>query len=441
MQEAYSFLQQHFSFTEGENIVVAVSGGPDSMALLHLLSLLQTEKKIQVVCAHVNHNVRKESEAEKEFVKDFCHKNNILFAYMKIENYGDDNFHNEARHIRYQFFQKILTKYHARYLFTAHHGDDLMETILMRMVRGSTLKGYGGFSKIVDRDSYQIVRPFINLTKQDILKYNEENQIPFVLDSSNDKDVYTRNRFRKYIVSNLKKEDKDVHQKFYKYSQTILEASAYIEKMIALKIPLICTQNQINIDKYLKEEAFVQKQILYHFLEKFYEDDILLVTDKHIHLLHQFICSDKASGTLYLPHGYLAIKSYQKLLFTKEQLQEEGYEIEIEDKVLLPNGHTLTKMETSNDTSNFTSRFASEQVTFPLYVRTRKDGDKMSIKGMQGTKKISDIFINEKIDLKERQMYPIVTDATGQIIWIPGLKKSQFDKSKEEKYDIILKYD
>ena len=90
---------------------------------------------------------------------------NIIFEYIKIENWGDDNFHNEARTVRYNFFDEIVELYSARYLMTAHHGDDLIETILMRIVRGSTLKGYSGFSRIVQKDNYTLVRPLITVTK------------------------------------------------------------------------------------------------------------------------------------------------------------------------------------------------------------------------------------------------------------------------------------
>ena len=216
MEQVYKFLKEEIQY--GDAVVVCVSGGPDSMALLHLVNSLKENLGIYLICAHVNHNVRKESAEEKIFVERFCHQNKICFESMMIEEYGDDNFHNEARTKRYHYFATIVRKYHAKYLLTAHHGDDLMETVLMRLVRGSTLRGYSGFSKIVDMQDYKIMRPFIEITKEEILKYNKKNAISFVQDASNQKDVYTRNRFRKYIVPEIRKEDAKVHQKFYKFS-------------------------------------------------------------------------------------------------------------------------------------------------------------------------------------------------------------------------------
>ena len=149
MDKATLFLKDKLKEYSNPSIVVACSGGPDSMALLNLCLELRKDMNLNIVCAHVNHNVREESASEKLFVESVCKKNNIIFEYMKIENYSDDNFENEARTKRYTYFEELLKKHNAPYLLTAHHGDDLVETILMRITRGSTLKGYSGFSNVV----------------------------------------------------------------------------------------------------------------------------------------------------------------------------------------------------------------------------------------------------------------------------------------------------
>ena len=191
MDKVYEFLLHDMGLQYGDTVVVGVSGGPDSMALLHMMSRIKKELEVDVICAHVNHNVRAESADEKVFVENFCKEYGLIFENMKIEDYGDDNFHNEARSKRYHYFGLIVKKYHARFLLTAHHGDDLIETILMRIVRGSTLRGYSGFSKVVDMKEYLLVRPFIDVTKEEIFAYNRFYQVDYVQDASNQKDVYT----------------------------------------------------------------------------------------------------------------------------------------------------------------------------------------------------------------------------------------------------------
>ncbi|MDD3340666.1 MAG: tRNA lysidine(34) synthetase TilS [Bacilli bacterium] len=440
MNEVQKFLQEKLPLQKGDSIVVAVSGGPDSMCLLYLTSLLQEKLGIHVICAHVNHSMRKESEEEKVFVESFCKKHNIIFEYMKIEEYGEENFHKQARQKRYVYFEKIIKKYKARYLFTAHHGDDLMETILMRIVRGSSLKGYSGFSKITNRDFYQIVRPFIEITKKDILKYNEENHIDYALDASNLKDVYTRNRFRKYVVTPLKTEKENVHEQFYRYSKTLLEYETYIEKEVEAKVEKICINSILDIKKYLQEEPLLQKRILAYLLEKFYGEDLYKITDVHIEELQKLLHSEKANGEIHLPDQKIGRKAYMHFTLEEASKEESTYKIELKDFLSLPNKHHIEMIKESEDTSNFVCRLQSSELKLPLYVRNRHDGDKMRVKGMTGTKKIADIFIDKKIEVKERKSYPIITDADDQIIWLPGLKKTQFDKPKEEKYDIILKY-
>ena len=131
----------NFHFKENDTIVLGCSSGPDSMALFHMLLKLREKYKLNLICAHVNHNMRKQSAEEYAFLEKYCDTHNVAFEGMIIKEYGDDNFHNEARNIRYHFFEDIVLKYDAKYLITAHHGDDLVETILMRISRGSNLQG------------------------------------------------------------------------------------------------------------------------------------------------------------------------------------------------------------------------------------------------------------------------------------------------------------
>ena len=123
MDLAYNFLVDEVKFKYSDVVVIGVSGGPDSMALLHMVARVKKVVDISIVCAHVNHNVRKESAEEKVFVEKFCRNNDIIFDSMVIEDYGDDNFHNEARSKRYNYFAQVVKEYGAKYLLTAHHAD------------------------------------------------------------------------------------------------------------------------------------------------------------------------------------------------------------------------------------------------------------------------------------------------------------------------------
>lgn len=434
-------IDEEFKFNNNDRIVVGCSTGPDSMALVDMLLKVRDKYNLSIIIAHVNHNVRKESIEEAEFIKKYSEDNNLVFESMVIENYGDDNFHNEARTIRYNFFESIIHKYDANYLMTAHHGDDLIETVLMRIVRGSNLSGYSGFKKIVDMDDYKIVRPLINYTKDELLEYDKKNNVKYYIDQSNNKDTYTRNRYRKYILPFLKEEDANVHLKFLKFSNLLDEANKFIEKTRNKALKRVMEDEKILIDKFLEEDQYIQREILYYLLSEFYQDDLILVGDKHIDLILSIINGNRVNSFVNLPNEVIAKRNYNYFELLKETDEITGYEIEFDDYVTLPNNHSITKIDDTDDNSNNICRLNSSEITLPLIIRSRKIGDKIKVKGLDGTKKVKDIFIDKKISLTSRDLWPIVIDSSGKIVWIPGVKKSIFDKKKSDSYDIILKYD
>ena len=433
-------IDNYFKFNHNDKIVVGCSTGPDSMALVDMLLKVKDKYNLCLVIAHVNHNVRKESFEEAKFIENYCSLNNLIFESMIIEQYGDDNFHNEARNIRYKFFDNLVHKYNANYLMTAHHGDDLVETILMRIVRGSSLCGYGGFKSIVDAGDYKIVRPLIQFTKDELKQYNIENNVPYYVDSSNDKDKYTRNRYRKYILPFLRDEEKNVHLKFLKYSESLIDACRFIDTITKKEKNKVMVDGKIDINLFLELDEFIQKEILYLLLNEFYQDDLILVCEKHINLILNLIRSRKSNATLNLPNNVLAKKVYNHFELIRDTDIISGYEMEFENYVELPNNHIIEKIDDTLDNSNFVCRLNSDEITLPLIVRTRKIGDKMYVKGLNGSKKIKDIFIDKKLSLHNRDSWPIVIDSKGNVVWIPAIKKSKFDKKKSEDYDIILKY-
>ena len=433
-------IEEEFTFNDKDRIVVGCSTGPDSMALVDMLLKIREKYSLDIIIAHVNHNVRKESLEELEFIKKYSEENNLVFETMTIENYGDDNFHNEARTIRYNFFESLINKYDANYLMTAHHGDDLIETVLMRIVRGSNLSGYSGFKKVVDMDDYKIVRPLIDFTKDELLEYDKENNVTYYIDESNSKDTYTRNRYRKYILPFLKEEDPNVHLKFLKFSNSLEEANKFINKSRDRALKRVMEEEKILIDKFLEEDLYIQKEILYYLLSEFYQDDLILLGDKHIDLIMKIINGNKVNSFVNLPNEVIAKREYNYFELVRETEEITGYEIEFENYVTLPNNHTIELVEDISDNSNNICRLNSSEVTLPLIIRSRKIGDKIKVKGLEGSKKVKDIFIDKKISLASRDIWPIVTDSKGEIVWIPGVKKSIFDKKNKENCDIILKY-
>ena len=404
-------------------IVVGVSGGPDSMCLLHLLCDLKEQLNLSIVVAHMNHKVRKESDEEAEYVKKFSEENQLIYEYFELQDIPTSNFHSEARIIRYKFFNEWIDKYKASYLMTAHHGDDLIETVLMRIQRGSNLKGYSGFDILVNKGTYKQVKPLIFYTKKDIIDYMDSNNYKYFIDCTNNEDDYLRNRYRHIILPNLHEEYDLIHKKYLKYSNIISEADDFINKYTKEVLSEIYVDNTLYINKFLKQEKIIQRRIIEYILSTLYIDDLYKVNDNNVDEILKAINSKKTYVIIKLPNNHVIFKEYDELYV---------------DKDIVINNTKIMEVKESEDTSNYTIRLNSKEIKMPLIYRTRKNGDKMTIKNMDNSKKIKDIFIDLKIPLYKRDEIILVCDSDDNILWIPGYKKSKYDKDVNDKFDIVL---
>ena len=437
MNKSIDFINKNIE--DGSTVVVAVSSGPDSMALLNLLLDVRKDKKLKVVVAHIHQNLREESDEEFEFTKKYASDKKCEFEYTKFEEYETNSIENEARERRYEFFESVLKKYKSKYLLTAHHGDDLIETILMRLTRGSSLGGYSGFKKISKRDGYSILRPLIFYTKDEILDYLKENDIPYRIDKTNFSKKYTRNRYRLDILPLLKNEDKDVHKKYLKFSEELEEISSFMENYINVRYEEVVKNNMINISLLKNEDKYIIKQILYKYLFNIYKEDIKLIESKHVDIIINSIFDDKSNLEISLPNEITMHKSYD-VLMVKNKVFSDHYKIELKRETVFPFGK-IVALDDTDKTDNYVCHLNSADINLPLYVRNKQDGDYIEILNLNGKKKVKDIFIDEKIDKNIRNTYPVVVDSEDNIIWIPGIKKSKYDSLKTGKYDIILWYD
>ena len=418
------------------HLIVGCSAGPDSMALLHYLKN-NTDKTI--ICAHINHNVRKESQKEQQYLKKYCEKNNIIFETTTLGKFSNKNFENEARQKRYQFYQEIINKYKAKYLFLAHHGDDLIETIIMKINRGSNLEGYAGIKRISKKNNYYIVRPFLKYTKQDLINYNQTNNITYFIDKSNFDLKYTRNRIRSKILPLLKEENPNIHKQFLKYSTTLLEYHNYIEKEITNILETTYQNNTLDLNKFNSLDPFLQKNLLYKILTNYYNNLPNIIKEKNIKDIIKLINNKKPNLSINLPHNIICQKEYQKLKIKKENYKTSHYKIKIKKETSI-NNFTIKLINKTTEDGNNICRLNSNNIALPLYIRTRKDGDYIEVKGLNGKKKIKKIFIDKKIPKTLRDSYPLLVDSNDNILWIPNIKKSKFNTQKEEFCDIILKY-
>ncbi|MBR1416688.1 MAG: tRNA lysidine(34) synthetase TilS [Bacilli bacterium] len=416
-------------------VVIGCSGGPDSMCLLHLLCLLKNKIGFKIIVAHMNHKVRKEADEEANYVYKYSKGNNLMYEYYELKEKINSNFHSRARIIRYQFFDEVIQKYNATHLMTAHHGDDLIETILMRIQRGSNLKGYSGFDLLTDKKTYKQVKPLIFYTKEDIKNYLVNNNIKYYIDSTNEEDDYLRNRYRHHILPLLHQEYNLIQEKYLKFSNTINEADSFINNYLNSIIIKVFNNNILYIDEYKKEDKIIQKRIIEYILSTLYIDDLYKVSDANINEINKIIESDRANLSINLPNNHTLTKEYNKIYVNKMKVvnNKSTNGLYYED-----NMYIIKEVDASNDTSNYTIRIDINELKEPLFFDNRKPGDKMFIKNSKGYRKIKDIFIDLKLSKEVRDNIPILYDSNREVLWIPGLKKSKYDKKENNNNYIIL---
>lgn len=426
-------LIKNLHINEEEYVVLACSYGPDSMCLLDLLR----KENLNIVVAHFNHKLREESDKEYEDLKEYCKNNNIIFEGKVLDKKIDGNTEAFFREERYKFFREVVSKYDSNFLFTAHHGDDLVETILMRLSRGASFGGYAGFNIISKVKDYTLVRPLVYVTKDEIMDYVNSNNIPYALDKTNESLDYTRNRYRLKVLPILKEINPQIHKKFIKFSDTISEYNEYIEKEVDDYKSKLYINNRLDLNEFNILPLLTKKCLIKSILLEEYDNSINRINDRHVDLVLELINNDKRNSFINLPDNLIVSKYYNIVEFHKEEVNED-YSYELVDNLIVYNNNIMIIKDTGIVKSNYLIRLNKNDIKLPLYIRNRRVGDKIELKN--GTKKVGEILSEGKIPQKERNKWPIMVDSDGKILWILGLKKSKFDKQVNEDYDIIVKY-
>ena len=411
-------IQRHQLLQREDLVLVAVSGGPDSLALLDFLVKRKDMYGIQVAAVHVDHMFRGEdSLRDLEFVQSCCDVYGIeckatsidIRKKMHIDRTG---MQETARKYRYQYFEKEMNEIHAHKLAVAQHGDDQIETILMRLTRGSRGKARAGIQLKRPFAKGEMIRPLLGVTKEEIEAYCTSMNLQPRQDPSNAMPVYTRNRFRIEMIPFLKSQNEHVHEHFQRFSQDLTEDEDYLLELTEREMNIVWQYDReditLNIPKFHQVPLPLQRRGIHLILNYLYQQNAPDLTALHIDLIQQLLKSENPSGKLDLPHGLKVIRSYELCRFTfAESLQSTGYHYELYDgeEASLPNGNLIRVEQSggfpSKDRKNVFV-FDPTEIQFPIVVRTRHPGDRMKIKGMNGTKKIKDIFIDLKIPLTRK---------------------------------------
>lgn len=452
-----TFIRKYDLLPAHSTVVVGVSGGADSMGLLHYLDSIKEANRLKLVVAHVDHMFRgAESEEDMKFVKQQCEKRGLLFEAEQIDVSAYQNEKKltvqvAARECRYAFYEKVMKNYRADVLALGHHADDQVETILMRLGRGSSMTGYAGILPTRTFGDGVIVRPFLTVTKSEIMEYLKAHEVPFRHDPSNDKDAYRRNRLRHHILPILKEEFPGLHERFQAFSEQIQESEQYIGALMEKEwIDVIKSKEHDRVVLDRKPLLFMAKPLqrrgIQLILNYLYNNEIPpSLSSIHIDNLLSLLESEHPSGRLHFPNGLQVIKSYNecKLTFDKDE-SDKAYKhlLEVPGNVKLPTDIMITSeiwtQDKPQDVKENQAVIDLSKVVLPLYARTRLDGDRIKLKGTNGSKKIKSIFIEGKIPLQQRDTWPLIVDANQEILWMPMLKRSTFEATEETMGPVLV---
>ncbi len=442
-----NILVQNFGFCIREKgaltkILVAVSGGSDSIFLLFMLYFLKQKFNFEIFAVHINHNLRgKESEADEAFVKNFC--KNLKIKCFVEETYFESKtgIEEKARNFRYKIFEKICVENKIEFCFLAHNADDDVETVLMNILRGTGLSGLSGIpeSRFLDaRKRVQIVRPLLTFFKSDIERFLVQNKIKFRLDSSNLSKKFTRNKFRLDLIPSLEKYNKNFKQNILNLKNIALSSDFFINFSIAKNFSkcFILSKNTeiaLNLDEYFKYERLVRLNILAFFargkadfkhLSKLFE---LIEGRKNFkfHLKSNHFVTRQNKVLKLEKKGnvedkeQINLKKFNELLKNKKSGKIDDFflEIEIFDVSLLKKNEICTN---KNCIFLDFELVKSENLNF----RFRKAGDKFKPLGMQNYKKLNRFFIDEKIDVAKRNDF-LLLSTEKEIVWVVGVRTSE----------------
>ncbi|MEA1960114.1 MAG: tRNA lysidine(34) synthetase TilS [Bacillota bacterium] len=436
INQVRAFIQKHALIASGDTVIVAVSGGPDSIALLHVLTILAPELQCDLAVAHVNHLLRENANEDERFVRDCCEKWEIPFytTHQDVASFAKTakkSLEDAGRVKRYEFFRELAEKLEASCIATAHHHDDVAETVLLHLLRGTGIKGLRGIMP----HNGQLVRPFLDVTRQEILNYLSQNQLAYRIDESNDCVAYTRNRIRHELIPYLEES----------FNPRIVETLCQLARISADENDLMeawtdeCWHEIVSAPEgetiHLNRSAFsalpvaIQRRLVMFAFSQLSENGGWTLSDaEKVLILSE---KDGSSRVLHLKKKVKVNLSYDKIVFTRQLPERKGFKY----RVPIPG---QIKIEETGDTYEFRLipregfqpcpeefYFDYNCLSQPLYLRSRKNGDVFCPFGMKGTKKVKDFFIDQKIPYFERERLALLVSAEDKVYAILGFRRGR----------------
>ena len=456
-QKIKRFIEKYDMISEGAGILVGLSGGADSVALLEVLCNLKEVWKLRIAALHVHHGVRSEAWQDVEFCKHLCEEKEVAFycEYADVPKLAEEwgiSVEEAGRKVRYKRFEEYRQKLNLDLIAVAHHQNDQAETMLFQLFRGSGLRGMTGIP--VQRGN--IIRPLAVVNRREIEEYLELQGRDFVVDSTNLTDIYTRNKIRQHMlplaeeiapgaVANMNRtaaQLREIQDFIDEQAEDFLQKNGQMQEQIGG----LCIQ----VEPLRKIHTALQKVVIMTAIEQAFHSrkDI---TEKHIDAILDILNKD-GEKIINLPKGGVVVKSYDQLIFQPSKIEKEVPEqvleqIEIQPNTtyFLPDGRILeTELILGNKIENIPKSdclkwFDYDKIKGVLVLRNRANGDFLTINEQGARKTLQDYLINEKVPKSVRDKLLVLADGP-HIVWVPGMRISAYYKVTKQTQKILQVY-
>ncbi len=447
IEKVQKFIVKHELIVKGDHILVALSGGPDSVAMLHIINQFKRKFNLKISAAHLNHSLRgKDSDEDEKFVKRLCKSLQIeLFtlkvnvkSFSKVRKIGIEE---TSRELRYEYLNKISKEIKANKIATAHTADDNLETVLLNIVRGTGLKGISGIP--IKRS--KIIRPMLCLSKDEVLEFLHETNAKFRIDKTNQKNIFRRNLIRNKVVGILKKMNPSLPETVLRFSHLISQYEKYFDSQ-AKQFQRFIVYSGSSIVLDISEQIDYFEIIIMHLLsqnieEKFGIQPTMADLEKVVSL------KDMNKGALVeISGGLFALRESEKIIIQKSNSKEfNGCSVRVGKNI---NGDYFSFTSKQTKLKKFSESRSIElidknKINEELFLRPWKNGDKLTPLGMKNSKKISDILTDFKIPHLNRKRILVLCHGE-EIVWICGVRLSEkykISRSSEEFLQLKIRYE
>lgn len=429
MEQVWKTIEQSHMFEPGDGVLLGVSGGPDSMALLDILDGKKEDYGIHLYVVHVNHKLRVEAEEEAAYVERICKERSIPFKLFEVDvtAYAKKyhmSFEQAGHEVRFESFRKAGKEWKIDKIALGHHKDDKVETVLMHLIQGAGLEGLAA----MPRKEGKLVRPLLETSKQELIAYCEEKGLKYYTDQTNLEEDCLRNRIRLNLLPELEAYNPNIREGILRMEESVSADLDHLEEETEKLMAAYGKTEEGEVSfpiETLKELSLSLKRRVLRRMYRILTGTERNLTFKHTEDMRKLALSEKEGRRLSLPGKVVFTRNYGLVTMRKEGALPSDYQYlwDLKEDLLILGLGRMHAEKISEKAEEFQDLYTvfldTEKITLPLTIRTRKPGDRLEPVGMQGHKSLKKFMIDKKIPKEYRNAIPLVlTDE--DIIWIPG---------------------